>query len=118
MVTADLESEDGDEEDIDFEDEDFEGEMVFCLVSTYDYPISKQLFSGTALVSLIQMTKKTCLSTIWRRNLILLLPYQGHESREPYVMIIEALFRIEIMMQETELALRSIQSTYPLFSEF
>lgn len=67
----------------------------------------------------IQMTKKTCLSTIWQRNLILPLPHQGHEAKgEPYILIIEALFWIEIMMQDTDLALRSIQSPYPQFSEF
>lgn len=118
MVTADEEDEEEDEEDIDFEDEDFEGEIVF-LFGLHAIIHKQPMVLRNHFVFFIQMTKKTCLSTIWRRNLILPLPHQGHETTgEPYILIIEALFWIEIVMQDTGLALRSIQSPYPQISKF
>lgn len=116
VVAADQESEEEDDEDIDFEDEDFEGKKwSFSLVRCHS--INKQWFSRIIFVCLIQMMKKTCLSTIWRRNLIRPLPHHGHEAKEPYIMIIGARSWIEFMMQETDLTLRSIHSPYPQFSK-
>ncbi|KAL0796737.1 hypothetical protein Bca101_068114 [Brassica carinata] len=71
----------------------------------------------TLTTKTLKMTKKTCLSTTWRRNLMLQLPQQVHEARKPCIMIVRALFWIEIKMQETDLTPSSIQSPYPQFCQ-